>query len=183
MKIHIMGASCAGSTTLGKALAAQLNFPYFDSDYYFWEQTNPPFTVKRDRDERIAMLKNAVEPHDNYIIGGSLVSWGDEWLSAFDLVVFLYLPPEIRLQRLKDREFERYGAVIYNDAERAKAYQIFIDWAVAYDTNAISGRTLQVHEDWLTKVNCPLLQIRGDTTVQQRMELIITQLSGGLNPL
>jgi len=175
-----MGASCAGSTTLGKALAAQLDCLYFDTDYYFWEQTTPPFTIKRDKDERIAMLKTAVKPFPNYVIGGSLVSWGDEWLSAFNLVVFLYLSPEIRLQRLKDREFERYGAIIYNDAERAKAYQKFIDWAVSYDTNAISGRTLQVHEDWLNKVKCPVLQISRDNTVQQRLALITAQLNHGL---
>ena len=177
MKIHIMGASCAGSTTLGMALATQLSFPYFDTDYYFWEQTNLPFTVKRDRDVRIAMLKSAAEAHNDYIIGGSLVNWGDEWFTAFDLVVFLYLPPEIRLQRLKDREFERYGEVIYNDAERVMAYQNFIDWATAYDTNAIPGRTLQVHQDWLSKVKCPVLEISGNTTVQQRVDLVLHQIS------
>jgi len=183
MKIHIVGASCAGSTTLGEALATQLNYPYFDTDFYFWEPSEHPFTIKRDRDKRIEMLHNAVAHHPHYVIGGSLVSWGDEWLSTFDLVVFLYLPPEIRIQRLKDRELERYGDVIYNKPERIAAYQQFLEWAIAYDTNAITGRTLQVHEEWLSKVTCPVLQIRGDTTVQQRIKLIMNKLSTGLSCL
>jgi len=111
MKIHIMGASCAGSTTLGNALSVQTGFPYFDTDFYFWELSEQPFTIKRDRDDRIQMLHDAVALQPDHIVGGSLVSWGDEWLSAFDLVVFLYVPPQIRIQRLKDREFERYGDV------------------------------------------------------------------------
>jgi adenylate kinase family enzyme len=176
MKIHIMGASCAGSTTLGNALAQRLNYPYFDTDYFFWEQTDLPFTVKRDRDERIQMLTQSLVPHPDHIVGGSLVNWGDEWLTAFDLVVFLYVTPEIRLQRLKDREFERYGDVIFTNPERIEAYQKFIDWATAYDTNAISGRTLQVHKDWLSKVACPILEIKGDTTVPQRIELILDEM-------
>jgi adenylate kinase family enzyme len=94
MKIHIMGASCAGSTTLGNALAQRLNYPYFDTDHFFWEQTDPPFTVKRDWDERIQMLKQSLANDSNHIVGGSLVNWGDEWLTAFDLLVFLYVPPE-----------------------------------------------------------------------------------------
>lgn len=176
MKIHIMGASCAGSTTLGNALAAQTGFPYFDTDFYFWEPSEQPFTLKRDRDVRIQMLHNAVAAHPNHIVGGSLVSWGDEWLSAFDLVVFLYVPPEVRIQRLKNREFERYGDVIYTDSKRIEAYQKFLEWAEAYDTNAPTGRTLHVHEAWISKVTCPVLQIRGDTTVAQRIDLILNKM-------
>ena len=176
MKIHILGASCAGSTTLGEALAQHLHYPYFDTDHFFWEKTDPPFILKRNYDQRNALLKNELEVHDNYIIGGSLVNWGDEWLTAFDLVVFLYVPPEIRMQRLKDREFKRYGDVIFTLPNRIQAYQRFLDWAAAYDTNAISGRTLQAHENWLSKVTCRMLQIRGDTTVQQRIDLILDEI-------
>jgi adenylate kinase family enzyme len=181
MKIHIMGASCAGSTTLGKALGQHLNCPYFDSDFFFWEQTEPPFTIKRNLNERIAMLTEVLIPHKDYIVGGSLVNWGDEWLTVFDLVAFLHIPPEIRLQRLKDREFERYGDVIFTVPERIQAYQKFLDWATAYDTNAISGRTLQTHEEWLSNVTCPVLEIRGDTTVQQRIDLILDEISSSVN--
>jgi adenylate kinase family enzyme len=177
MKIHIMGASCAGSTMLGEALTAQLGYPYFDTDFYFWEPSEQPFTIKRDKDKRVSILNNAIAPYKQYIIGGSLVNWGDEWLTAFDLVVFLYIPPEIRLQRLKDREFARYGEIIYNEPGRAQAYQTFINWATAYDTNTISGRTLQMHEQWLTRVKCPVLEIRGNTTVQQRIDLVLNKIS------
>jgi adenylate kinase family enzyme len=182
MKIHIMGASCAGSTTLGNVLAQRLNYPYFDTDHFFWEQTDPPFTVKRDCDERIQMLKQSLAPHSNHIVGGSLVNWGDEWLTAFDMVVFLYVPPEIRLQRLKDREFERYGDVIFTNPDRIQAYQKFIDWATAYDSSTISGRTLQVHKDWLGKVTCPVFEIKGDTTVLHRTDLILNKLSAINHP-
>ncbi|MDT3404626.1 shikimate kinase [Mucilaginibacter terrae] len=181
MKIHIVGASCAGSTTLGNALSAQTGLPYFDTDFYFWEPSEIPFTIKRDRDARITMLRDAVALHPNHIIGGSLVSWGNEWLAAFDLVVFLYVPPEIRIQRLKNRELERYGDIIYTDPERISAYQKFLEWAEAYDTNAPTGRSLHVHEAWLSRVTCPVLEIRGDTTVAERVELILNKMKT-INP-
>lgn len=57
MKILIMGASCAGSTTLGTALGKQLGFPYFDTDAYFWEASEIPYTVKRSPEQRNAVLK------------------------------------------------------------------------------------------------------------------------------
>jgi adenylate kinase family enzyme len=176
MKIHIMGASCAGSTTLGRALSARLGYPYFDTDDYFWQPSEPPFTVKRSFNERVALIKTDIAGLPHYVIGGSLINWGDEWKSVFDLVIFLYVPPYIRMQRLKDRELARYGDVIYTDPERIAGYEKFLAWAKAYDTNAISGRTLQAHEAWLAELTCPVLEIRGDTTVKQRLNLITSKL-------
>jgi len=35
-RIHILGASGSGTTTLGRALAERLQCPHFDTDDYFW---------------------------------------------------------------------------------------------------------------------------------------------------
>lgn len=173
MKILIMGASCAGSTTLGRHLSRLLGWPCFDSDEYFWLPSNIPYTQRREPAERIGMLRADVERSDNCIVTGSLVSWGDYWLSAFDLVVFLYLPPEIRLQRLIDREIARYGNAIYDDPVRNTLFENFITWARGYDDNTTNGRTLKVHQDWLKRLNCPVIEITGDTSVQERMEIVL----------
>ena len=45
--IHITGASGAGVTTLGAALAERLGGAQFDVDDFFWMPTVPPFTDKR----------------------------------------------------------------------------------------------------------------------------------------
>jgi len=42
-RIHLMGASGSGTTTLGRALAQRLGCPHFDTDHYFWFPTAPPF--------------------------------------------------------------------------------------------------------------------------------------------
>jgi adenylate kinase family enzyme len=176
MKIHIMGASCAGSTTLGKALAQHLGYTYLDTDEYFWQPSDIPFTVKREAGERIAMLKSDFSAKADVIVGGSLVSWGDEWLSVFDLVVFLYIPNKVRMQRLHQREIERYGDKILTDPFRIEQYKRFKDWAKGYDDNTTNGRNLKVHRLWMDKTNCPILKIEGDTSVDERIERIINKL-------
>jgi len=72
MKIHMMGASFAGSTTLGKASSVWLGFPYFDTDDYFWEPSGPLFTIRRNPDERSKMIQQDLAKHSNLILGGSL---------------------------------------------------------------------------------------------------------------
>jgi adenylate kinase family enzyme len=178
MKIHIMGASCAGSTTLGHALAKRWKYANFDTDAYFWLPTDVPFTQRRTLDERNRLLNNDLQKHTDAIVGGSLVNWGQEWQTYFDLVVFLYIPPAIRLQRLKEREIERYGAAIFDNPERAALYQQFLTWAAGYDDNTTNGRNLNAHRNWLSTLACPVLEIDGDTTINERIDLVEQALSG-----
>lgn len=182
MKIHIMGASCAGSTTLGNALSARLQIPYFDTDDFFWERSDVPYTVRRDAPTRSRMLQEAVSKGDSYIIGGSLISWGEEWLSMFDLVVFLYVPKEVRMQRLVNREIERYGDIIYTDPVRSRLFREFYDWASKYDDRDFTGRNVGIHEDWLASVKSRVVEIRGDTRVAERVEKVVAMMDEADRP-
>lgn len=177
MKLHIFGASGTGVTTLGQALAVKLNVPYFDSDDYFWKMSDPPFTIKQQREERNAQIKTDLGKAENWVLGGSVIHWGDDVFPTFDLIVFLYLPTDIRIERLRKREWERYGDIIYTDPLRAKQFQDFINWAADYDNNSgLATRTLQAHEDWMAKVDSPILRIADDLTTEERMQLVIARL-------
>ncbi|GAB3911128.1 AAA family ATPase [Larkinella knui] len=173
MKIHIMGASGSGTTTLGHHVAEKLNVPYWDSDDFFWVKTEPPYQIRRNSDERNTLCKAALDSHTDSILGGSVGHWGDGWENRFDLVVFLWVPPAIRIERLRKREFERFGDVIFTDPDRRKSYEEFIDWAAGYDSDTARGRTLSFHRQWLQNVSCPVLKIEGDTTIAERMALIL----------
>ncbi|MDN3583922.1 AAA family ATPase [Mucilaginibacter flavus] len=175
MQINIFGASGSGSTTLGKALGARLNYPVFDGDQYFWMSSEIPFTVKLNPEERNAMINRDIAAHDNWIVSGSVVGWKNNW--EFDLSIFLYIPHDIRMSRLKKREFERYGDKIHTDPERIVLYHNFLDWANGYDDNTTDGRTLQVHQTWMENLTKPLLMIEGDTTVEERVEAVVRKLS------
>nr|QQZ50540.1 hypothetical protein JKL49_03045 [Phenylobacterium glaciei] len=109
-RIHVVGASGSGTTTLGAALAQAMGVPHQDSDHFFWLPTDPPFTTQRSQEERVAMLKAALPADESWVISGSLLSWGREVEDRFDLIVFLYLDPEIRMARSIAREQARFGA-------------------------------------------------------------------------
>lgn len=108
-RIHVVGASGAGTTTLGRALAVRLACAHLDTDAYFWLPTDPPFREIRDCAERQALLGADLRRHDAWVLSGSLCGWGDVFIPLFDLVVFLSLAPHVRMARLMARERERYG--------------------------------------------------------------------------
>ncbi len=177
MRIHIFGASGTGVTTLGEALGQLLGVPYFDSDAYFWQASDPPFTVRRPAAARDATLAHDLARHPSWVVGGSIVGWGAQWLAAFDLVVFLWLPPALRLARLHQREHARYGHVIDTDPGRSAQYQAFMSWAADYDDGAAGGtRPLANHTRWLGEFACPVLELRGDLTVAQRLAAVQSRL-------
>jgi adenylate kinase family enzyme len=94
-RIHILGASGSGTTTLGRALAERLESPHFDTDDYFWLPTDPPFTHQRERTERQQRLMDDLTAHDAWVVSGSLCGWGDVAIPLFELVVFLWIPHEV----------------------------------------------------------------------------------------
>ena len=108
-RLHILGASGSGTTTLGRALAARLQCPHFDADDYFWVPTDPPYTHKRERTERQRLLMDDLTAHDSWVLSGSLCGWGGVAITLFELVVFLVIPQDIRMARLHRREHARFG--------------------------------------------------------------------------
>ena len=80
-RLHLLGASGSGTTTLGRALARRLGCPHLDTDDYFWLPTNPPFQQQRSRAERQALLQADLLPHDAWVLSGSLCGWGDIFMA------------------------------------------------------------------------------------------------------
>ena len=167
MRIHITGASGSGTTTLGRAVADRLGCPHLDSDDYFWLPTDPPYQTKRDPEERNRMLLADLRAAPDWVESGSILSWSDEISAMFDAVVFLWIPSEIRLARLRDRELRELGSV---DPE-------FMEWAAGYDRPGNrETRSRLLHEEWLDKLACPVLKLEGDLATRERLERVVAWL-------
>lgn len=163
MKILVTGASGSGATTLGKALANQLAISHLDTDHYFWMPTSPPYKESRLLAERSSLLQADVESQTNVVVSGSILGWGEAIENAFDLVVFLYVPSNIRVERLRQREVDKYGVV---DPD-------FLVWASQYDEGPPTGRSLAKHNAWLASRSCEVLRLEGDISVSERVARVI----------
>ena len=103
-RIHVMGASGSGTSTLARGLANAFDSQAFDTDDFYWKPTDPPFTEKRPVAERIALMQEVFLPRRDWILSGSFTSWGTPILPRLTHVVFLALPGAKRLARLRKRE-------------------------------------------------------------------------------
>lgn len=146
--IHIYGASGSGTSTIGKYISNELGYYFMDTDDYFWQLTNPPYTMKRIISERLSMMRKDISEHDNVVIAGSLVDWGDELISLISLAIRVETDTRIRIKRLKNREREHFGERIDIGGDMYENHQEFLDWAAAYDDGAIDMRSKVKHDEW-----------------------------------
>jgi adenylate kinase family enzyme len=157
-RIHVMGASGAGVTSLGRALADALAIPHHDTDDYFWRPTTPPYQDKREIAERLRLMREVFVPRADWVLSGSLNGWGDPLIPAFNWVVFVATPREIRLQRLRAREATRFGVgAVAPGGWRHQETEEFIEWASGYDEGDGVSRNLAKHQVGRAALPCPAL--------------------------
>ena len=167
MRILITGAAGAGTTTLGRAVAAQLDAAFLDADDFFWHPSEPPYQAEREPSERLASIVSALRNPSSAVVAGSVVDWGSELEDSFSLVVYLWVEADIRVARLMRRESERFGQPLGG----------FIEWAAQYDEGRLPGRSRATHERWLSERMCSVLRIKGNVSVVEAAARVVAALS------
>jgi adenylate kinase family enzyme len=161
-RIHVIGASGSGVTTLGRALATALALPHHDTDDYFWLPTTPPYRTQRPAADRLRLMHEMFLPRADWVLSGTGTGWGDELIPMFDLVIYVTTPRELRLQRLRAREATHFGAdATAPGGWRHQDTEEFIEWASHYEDGTREGRNLAKHQSWLAGLPCPVLRLDG----------------------
>ncbi len=176
-RITIIGASGSGKSTLAKAVAKKIGTPHFDSDIYFHFPTDPPFQKQRSPDERLSLLMTDLNKNASWVLSGGAGAWNPAPQVLYTLVVFLYLPPPIRLERLRQRELQLYGARILKGGDMENDHQEFIKWSEEYDSGLAEGtNTLPSHNAFLKNLDCPVIRLEKVMTTEEQVENICNKL-------
>ncbi len=175
-RIHILGASGSGTSTLGLALAQRLSVAHADSDSFYWLPTNPPYTTPRSAEDRQSLLKQRLPISGHWVFSGAATKWAAALEPFYDLVVFLHLDPVIRMARLRQREAARWGSRIQPGGDMASINASFITWATAYDTAGSLRRGLVTHEAWLADQPAPVLRLNSRAPVNELVAAVLDRL-------
>lgn len=168
-RLHIMGASGSGTTTLGRAVADAWAVPHADTDDYFWIASSPPYTTKRPVDERLSLMEQVFLPRPAWVLSGALTGWGQPVIERCEAVVFLALDPEERMLRLEARESVRHGAAHLE----GRTWREFRTWARGYDLADFPGRNRKAHEEWLARIPQPVLRLDSAQPLEQLRDAVL----------
>lgn len=126
--IIIIGPSGSGKTTLGKIAARKLGYPYFDVDDYIWKQnTDSPYTQMYTRDDKISRLSKDIAPYEHFVMAGSMSSFHYAFDEMFEMMVLLYVSPDIRIERVHKRAIKRFGERVLEGGDMYEAHMRFLN--------------------------------------------------------
>ncbi|MBQ2956711.1 MAG: shikimate kinase [Clostridia bacterium] len=176
--IILFGGMGVGDTTLGKAVAGALGWPHIDLDDYIWMWDTPlPFTKTRPRDEKIAMLREAISHHPHFVMSGSMFSFRKEFEPCFDMAVFLTASREARAERIRSRELRRWGARVLPGGDMYEAagsiHRDYMECVRSYDEGPEELFSRAQHEKWIGELPCPVLRLDGERPVQENVNRVI----------
>lgn len=148
MRILITGGPGSGCTSTAKRIGDDLNVQVIDSDTFFHKPTDPPFQEQYTPDERRERLSAELSSSRSWILSGSIATWGLE-LETVQFGVFLGVPKEERMQRLIQRERERFGTRIDFGGDLHDENQNFMLWAGDYEMRRGKGRNRNTDLEFL----------------------------------
>jgi len=182
--IIIFGASGAGSTTLGKEVAQRLNCQYLDIDDYLWcWNTAVPLTVVRTRKERAEHLLEDIKKYPKFVIAGTIFNDRGLFEPFFDLAVFISTPAAVCAERVRAREFARWGERVIPGGDMYKVTRFhgdagdYLATAQGYETANVSKFSRKLHEKWIADMTCPILRIDGMDDFLENADLVVSQFN------
>ena len=117
-----------------------------------------------------------ITAHDAWFLSGSLCGWGDVAIPLFELVVFLQIPKHIRMERLRQREHQRFGERILPGGDMYESSQAFLAWAASYDEGGLDIRSRRLHEQWLSALPCPIIYFEGAYTIKEQLAVLMVEI-------
>lgn len=175
-RIHIFGPSGSGTSTLGRALAQELATQHFDTDDFYWEPTDPPFTVKRPAMLRRTLMRSMFVPRRDWVLSGSMSSWAGDIPERFTLAVHLVLDPGLRRMRLEAREAMRCDCGRGWGEAHCPRCTAFLCWADGYEAGHRPGRSLTKHLAWARTLPCPVITLDSAEPVESLTRTVMAQL-------
>lgn len=151
--ILVFGANGSGKTTLGHELARILNFKHMDIEDYYFKKAEIPYTNTRSREECTDLMLADIIKHRVFVISAVTGDFGDIIPRFYKLAVYISAPKEIRMERIKQRDVERFGNRVRKGGDMYKQQQDFYDFA--------ASRPLERIEKWAETLVCPVVRIDG----------------------
>lgn len=170
--IMIIGPSGSGKTTLGKIVAQKLGYPYFDVDDYIWKKnTDNPYTQMYTREEKISRLSNDIAPYRHFVMAGSMSSFHYAFDDKFEMMVFLYVEPNIRVQRVHERAIERFGERVLEGGDMYESHMRFLEDNRKYEKDG--SPNLSEQREWMNNIPCVKIELDGAADLETNADIIV----------
>lgn len=170
MGIIVCGLNGTGKSTLGKVIAEKLNFYFIDIEDLYFPKTDPNYmyTSPRTRKEVEMLLLQEVKTHKNFVLASVKGDYGKDIYSFIQYAVLLEVPKDIRLQRVKNRSFQKFGDRMLLGGDLHEQEENFF--------RLVESREENIVKEWVKSLKCPVIRIDGTKPMEENVDFIIGQV-------
>ena len=171
-RILLCGLNGSGKSTLGQSLADVLGWQFLDIETYWFPDRTATYAygTVRTREEVNSLLHDDLLRYHSCILASVKGNIGEENLRLFTAAVYLQVPKEIRMRRIYDRSYGKFGERMLPGGDLYEAEKQFLDMA--------ERRTDAEAEDWLATLTIPVLRADGTLPVRENTDKLSRMLTG-----
>lgn len=164
--IIICGLNGAGKSSIGRVLAKELDFHFIDNEDLYFPKTDIHYTYAspRTRKEVERLLFNEIKAHKDFVFASVKGDYGEAIYPFFQYAVLLDVPKDIRLQRVKERSFQKFGSRMMLGGDLYEQEENFFDF--------VKSRTEHTVEEWLQSLSCPIVRVDGTKPIEENVKFI-----------
>lgn len=165
-RIIVCGGNGAGKSTLGKKLSRELEWKFMDiEDYYFpVNRMDYNYELARTREEVSSLLLKDLKRYDNFILASVKGNYGEEVSSMFTCAVLIYVPKEIRMKRVIDRSYKKFGDRMLQGGDLYEKEKKFFDM--------VEHRLEDDVTTWLDSIHIPIIRVDGTQPIDRNIQTI-----------
>ena len=169
--IILCGGNGAGKSTLGEALARKLGRTFLDIETYYFPNREADYTyaAPRTQEEATKLLLEDMRRHEKFVFAAVKGNYGEEVVSMLTGAVLLSVPKAIRMKRVKDRSYQKFGDRILPGGDLHRQEERFFAM--------VENRSEQDVEQWLDTVPIPVLRVDGTQSIDSSVRYICARLA------
>lgn len=168
--ILVCGLNGAGKSTLGKVLARELGFYFIDNEDLYFPKTDPNYmyAAPRTREEVEEIFWREINAHENFVFASVKGDFKEEIVSRFQYAILIDVPKNIRMERVKERSFRKFGDRILPGGDLHEKEEAFFA--------LVDSRTENMVEEWLKSFRGTVIHIDGIRSVEENVSWIIKRI-------
>lgn len=168
--ILVCGLNGVGKSTLGKALANRLDFYFIDNEDLYFPKTDPhySYTSPRSREEVEKLFFKKIKAQKNFVFTSVKGDYGEAADSLFQYAVLVGAPRNVRMQRIRNRSFHKFGDRMLPGGDLYEQEESFFEFCKSRGENTV--------EEWVRCLSCPVIRVNGTKPVGENIEFIMERI-------
>ncbi len=172
--ILVCGLNGVGKSTLAKALAGEISYRFIDIEDVYFPKESPEYLYANPRsfEEVEAILEDTFSGKGNFVLASVRGDFKEEIARYFKSVIHIDVPREVRLKRVYERSFQKFGERMFEGGDLYEREQSFLERVKSRDENMV--------KDWLETLSCPVIRVDGTLPIAKNVKLLASKFSPAL---